>query len=72
MSTHKKPEPNKVGKLDMSKFSSDSSDQPQNAARTPKPKKTKSSDDEMTLARVEGADSTRLINVQNWDHTPLG
>ena len=72
MSTHKKPELNKVGKLDMSKFNSNSSDQPQNGSRTPKPKKTKSSDDEMTLARVEGGDSTRLINVQNWDHTPLG
>ena len=57
----------------MSKFNSNSSDQPQNG---PKAKKTKSSrdlsDDEMTLARVEGGDSTRLINVQNWDHTPLG
>ena len=79
VSTHKKPELNKVGKLDMSKFNSNSSDQSQNGSRTqngPKAKKTKSSrdssDDEMTLARVEGGDSTRLINVQNWDHTPLG
>ena len=59
----------------MSKFNSNSSDQTQNdqnVSRSPKPKKSKLSDDKMTLARVEGGDSTRLINVQNWDHTPLG
>ena len=58
----------------MSKFNSNSSDQTQTGPRKSPtiPKKFKSSNDEMTLARVEGGDSTRLINVQNWDHSPLG